>query len=145
MPTTSKVTKEVAQKEFKDWLVNHRRIRPRLMDEKNPDTTEAIENVVGAIQDGIFSINSESGEITQRLMFPIGEGITDEPIESITFKTRMPATAFDASRKFKNQDENTKMRSAISSLGGIGLAFVAKMEMQDIITTSDLVYFYMLG
>jgi len=139
-----KVSKEQAEKEFYKWLYEVRRVKERLIDDKNPDTKEAIENVIANIVDGTFKIDNETGKITHKLQFPIGEEF-DEPIEQLVYAPRMNADAFHKNRKFKNPDDNTRMIVAICTLSGKNLGLINNMEMSDLITATDLMYFYFLG
>ncbi len=139
-----KVSEEQAVKEFNIWLFDVRRVKARLIDDKNPDTKEAVENVVANIMDGTFAIELKTGKITHKLQFPIGEEF-DEPIKQLTYAPRMNADAFHKNRKFKNPDDNTRMIVAISTLSGKNLGLINKMEMSDLITATDLMYFYFLG
>lgn len=140
--TQNKVTEEVAEKEFKKWLTEVRRIKESTIEDKNPDTMESVTNCINMIIDGSLSIGSDE-KITYKLAFPIGEEF-DSPIEEITFATRLKANAFDSSRKYKNADDSTRTKIIISQLTGLSMAFVNKMEMSDITTVSDLIYFYFL-
>lgn len=139
-----KVSKKQAEKEFDHWLFEVRRVKPRLIDDKNPDTMEAVESVVENIMDGTFAICSETGKVTHMLQFPIGEEF-DEPVKKLIYAPRMRANAFQKNRKFKNPDDNTRMIVAISELSGKNLGLINRMEMSDLVTATDLMYFYFLG
>ncbi len=140
-----KVSRKQAKKEFDNWLYGVRRVRESLISEKNPDLVESVDNCVQNVVDGVFSINSETGEITHKLAFPIGEGIADDPCTELIYAKRLSGNAMDMSRKFKNPDDNTKMRIAMATLSGKTLSYITKMEFSDITTASDLMVFYMLG
>lgn len=62
-----KVSKEVAEMEVSAWL-DHKKMSSKRREEKK----EAIESLVSFIQEGKISIHPETFEITQHLMFEIG-------------------------------------------------------------------------
>ena len=140
----SKVSKGQAEKEFFHWLGTVRRVRDTVFTEKNPDLVEARDNAVQNFIDGVFSLNNVTGEITQKLLFPIGEDF-DEPIKELVYATRLHANAFDKSRKYQNPDDNTKMRLAISVLSKCQMALIDKMELSDFTIAQDIMVFYMVG
>src|SRR4051812_29330602 len=65
-----KISREVAEKEVTAWL-DHKHVSVKRRDEKK----EAIESLIGFIQEGTVSIHPETFEITQNLVVEIGDQI----------------------------------------------------------------------
>lgn len=140
------VSRDQATKELYDWMRDWRRIKSRMVDTKVPETKSSIENTIENIVDGTLSINPETGQVTHKLTFKIGEDIegNENVISELIFNPRLKGDAFDGVRKFQNPDEQTKNMAAISKLTNKQFGMIKKMEQCDLMNAQDLLFFYFL-
>ena len=137
------LTKEVAEKEFTEWLINVRKVRESVITNLEEDLKECWKKVVFNLCDGTFSIGSD-GQFTQKLFHPIGEGITEDPIKSLTYKTRVNFTDLDMGKKGKNATDEAKTKHTVSNLCGVQSSLIGKMDGGDVSVAGDLIAFYFL-
>lgn len=144
----NKITKEMAEKEFIDFLHNTRRVSQDILEQRAPDVVEAIDNCIEKIMRGVFRIVKNEGDpnktvVIHKLAWPIGEEF-DEPITELTYKARLLAKSYDVSRKYRNPDDDTKVRLTASALSGVSMSLIGKMEEADLVNFGDLSFFYFL-
>ena len=137
------VSYDVAREEFMTYLLETRRIKERLLHDKTGDAEQAIESCIQNIMDGTFKIN-ENGSITHKLVWPIGEELSS-PITELTYSLRFPSNDLDGYRKFSNPTVETKTKVVMAALSQKPYMYIKKVETPDLMTFTELSFFYFLG
>jgi hypothetical protein len=133
----SVISREVAEKEVKAWL-DHKKVPQRKRDQK--DTQANIEKMIAGFQDGVLTLNPETFEITQTLLFPVGVDIKDE---KFVYKSRIPYARVQSELKGIATDDIGKFTPAyIAAITGQAKAIIAAMDTEDMAIATAIASFF---
>ena len=122
---------ERAQKEVDSWL-DYRRVR-----QSKRDAAKAfISSIAEAVQYGLVSFNESTGELTQRLEFPV-----DGFISELVYKPRL--TVADQNKHVSaTKNANEIYQAYIAAATNQGLAQIQRMDMADYEVAFAIVNFF---
>ena len=130
-----KVTHEVAQNEINSWL-DKKKVFASIRDANK----ESIENLVEAVVEGVLTLDSSSFELTQILLFPLGEGGVTK---SLVYKARLNDNLLKPHLKnVELKDLEGRFAAMTAALTGETKGVYLAMDTADTrITKSILVFF----
>lgn len=131
---------EAAQEEINKWL-DHKRVKASVREVQAPN----IETLVSAIQYGEASLNHETMEITQPLLFPLKDkdgGTT--VLDKLVFKPRVTVGELqEASQSVKVTDFDGKVLAYMALLSGTAVAYIRKIDSEDLKIGQAIAVFFM--
>lgn len=126
------VSIEVANLEVRKWL-DFKKVRESKRD-KHADT---VENLVEGFQDGLLTLDEETGEITQHLQFPVNG------LDKLTFKPRIDVGTLNMHlQKVKTGDSDGRVAAYICALTGKLKEQIAKMDLEDYNVSGNVAVFF---
>lgn len=109
---------------------------------KRDENKDSIDAIVSGICEGHLSINPDTYEITQKLIFPIkGE---DSEITELKLRPRITVEAIDQRMKnVKPGDVNGRIRAYIGALSRQPEGVIGKIDSEDVSITRHIALFFM--
>lgn len=132
----TKIAKEVAEKEIKEWLD-----AKKVSATKREAYKDNIETLVDAIAEGYLTKAKETNVLTQTLMFEVGE---EKKINTLTFQPRLMISKIHESMKGeKSTDADARVLAYISALTGQPKGIIKKLDTEDYSVPQAIALFFM--
>ena len=126
------VSIEVATADVEKWL-DFKKVR----ETKREKFAETVENLIEGFQDGLLTLDEETGEITQHLQFPANG------IEKLVFKPRIDVGSVNLHlTKVKPGDSDGRVLAYVCALTGKLKAEIAKMDLEDYNVSGNIAVFF---
>tara|TARA_R110000796_G_scaffold60642_9_gene140338 strand:- start:24439 stop:24855 length:417 start_codon:yes stop_codon:yes gene_type:complete len=126
------MTAEAAKAEVMLWL-DYKKVRKTTIS----NSTDAINNIAGAVAEGLLVLNSESFEWEQKLMNPI------ESTKTLTYKPRLSASEIQASmRGISSGDPMGIMIGLVAQLTGNLSGVIKKIDSEDYGICQNIALFF---
>ena len=130
------VKREIAEKEVNEWLAYK-----KVPDAYIKGSQMYISGIIIAIEEGTFTINETTKEITHKLKFPIGSG--DLQISELKYKPRLTVAAIQANVSGLGVTDLTgRTLGIIAALTGLPRTEIAAMDSEDLRPASDVAAFF---
>jgi len=130
------ITWDIAEKEVNDWLT-----WKRVPDAYIKGSQKYIKGIIIAVQEGTFTIDSTTKEITHKLKWPIGTG--DLAISVLKYKPRLGVSVIQANiAGISPIDIDGKYLGIIAALCGIPRTELGPMDSEDFRAASDVAAFF---
>lgn len=130
------VSREVAEKEVNDWLM-----WKKIPDAYIKGSPAYVLGLVISVQEGTFTINSDTKEITHKLKWPIGSG--EFTISELKYKARLGVAAIQNNiAGIAPMDLTGKTLGTIAALCGKPRTEIAGMDSEDFRAASDVAAFF---
>lgn len=127
------ISEDAARAELESWF-DYRKVRQH--DRKKPNAITgldlAYDSLVNGIMYGVISFNSETGELTQKLDFPLTNESGATYLEELKFKPRLTRLEIlNAGKGLKPTDFEGKQASYLAAATGKGIGVLNKMDESD--------------
>lgn len=135
--SSSKITKEQAEKEIESWL-NYKKIDPLQREEQKAQ----IDALVSFVQNGHLILN-EDFTFTHILKFPLGED-GKIPVKELKYQARLKER--DLSYKlaqFKSDDSEGRLMAHYQALTGEAKGIIAGLDKEDIKIARSIAVFFL--
>lgn len=127
------ISEDAAKAELEAWF-DFRKVRQ--YERKKPNAITgldlAYDSLVNGIMYGLISFNHETGELTQKLDFPLTNESGAIYLEKLTFKPRLTRLEIlNAGKGLKPTDFEGKQASYLAAATGKGIGLLNKMDESD--------------
>lgn len=139
--TLNTVDRKSAEREFETWC-DIKRLRPDQRSNPNPITgvDDNKEKIISCIENGYLVVDTETGELTQKLAWPIDDG----KVKELTFKLRLNNTEKNSySVGLKPNDFEGKIAAIIAALTSEPRGIINKLDTSDRDLSDSIASFFL--
>lgn len=124
----SKINRETAEAELEKWLD-----RKKVFQETRERYKDYSEIIVEALMNGVLVLNSEKGEFTHTLLFPLNESGSDTGgIETLTYKLRVnDKLVLPHTRGLKNDDNDGRFNALLAAITSQSRSVIISLDSAD--------------
>lgn len=127
------ISEDAAIAEIESWF-EYRKVRQDLRNKPNAITgvDTSREALVNSVMYGVISVNTENGELTQKLNFPVTKEGGEVVFSELIFKPRLTRLEIlNAGKGLKPTDFEGKQASYLAAATGTSIGLLNKMDESD--------------
>jgi hypothetical protein len=134
--TNIEINVDVATNDINAWL-DAKRVRST----KRTEMKSSVDGLVKAVQDGLIVFDSETGFLTQTLLWPIGE---NEGVKTFNYKLRLNSFELDPFLKnVSSGDGDGRLRAYVAALTSQLPSVVSKLDTEDLSIAQSIAVFFL--
>lgn len=131
-----KISREQAETEVKAWL-DHKCVSEKRRESKK----DAIENLIGAIEDGSLTMDQTNFKLTQRLLFPFKN---EKSVDELVYLPRITVDAVQKSMGgIKADDLHGMVKAYVAALTTQPKAIISALDTEDYEVAQKIAIFFM--